>query len=44
MANQKKRDTGANHGFEENHWQAADKLRNNTDSSDYKYAKRCTHE
>ena len=37
MAKQAKRDTGANLGFEEKLWQAADKLRNNMDAAEYKH-------
>lgn len=32
-----KRSNGANLGFEEKLWQAADKLRNNMDAAEYKH-------
>lgn len=37
MAQNKNGYTGANLGFEEKMWQAADKLRNNMDAAEYKH-------
>ena len=37
MAKSKNRSNGANLGFEEKLWQAADKLRNNMDAAEYKH-------
>lgn len=37
MANQAKKSNGANVGFEETLWAAADKMRNNMDSGEYKH-------
>ena len=36
-ANDRKKNNGANPGFEEKLWQAADKLRGHMDSAEYKH-------